>query len=241
MDDCGLFEILIGDAGSTRIVIHQNEIFTNSTCIWANVNIQDLVYVPESRQCAVVNDTEVRFPLSTYSRPNHDWAPAKPIMFCHTNCSKTLICHSPYPSTSIGKVHTKHDSSVNRTGAQSFWVQVTWSCAHAKRICMWYRVNGTWIAGRLDLTPASCNRFLMVWVLMRTPVAFWKSLGKVVALSNRWRRAWTTRNRSWTSLVEHSCPPSMQMPNISGRNKPVPHSRDNILGHTKDISNMSLG
>ena len=68
-----------------RIVIHQNEIFTNSTCIWANVNIQDLVYVPESRQCAVVNDVEVRFPLSTYSRPNHDWAPAKPIMFCHTN------------------------------------------------------------------------------------------------------------------------------------------------------------
>ena len=30
----------------TPIVIHQNEIFTNSTCIWANVNIQDLVYVP---------------------------------------------------------------------------------------------------------------------------------------------------------------------------------------------------
>ena len=89
-DDCGLFEILIGDAGSmcTRIVIHQNEIFTNSTCIWANVNIQDLVYVPESRQRAVVNDVEVRFPLSTYSRPNHE-------------------------------------SSVNRTGAQSFWIQVT--------------------------------------------------------------------------------------------------------------------
>ena len=65
------------------------------------------------------------------------------------------------------------DSSVNRTGAQSFWVQVTWSRAHAKGICMWYRVNGTRIAGRLDLRPASCNRFLMVWVLMRTPVAFW--------------------------------------------------------------------
>ena len=136
------------------------------------------------------------------------------------------------------------DSSVNRTGTQSFWVQVTWSRTHAKRICTWYRVNGTWIAGRLDLRPASCNRFLMVWVLMRTPVAFWKSLRNVVALSNRRRRAWTTRNRSWTSLVERSRPPpppSMQMPNISGRNKPVPYSGDNTLGHTKDISNMSLG
>ena len=73
-DNCGLFEISIGDAGSmcTDIVIHQNEIFTISTCIWANVNIQDLVYVPESRQRAVVNDVEVRFPLSTYSRLNHD-------------------------------------------------------------------------------------------------------------------------------------------------------------------------
>ena len=133
------------------------------------------------------------------------------------------------------------DLSVNRTGAQSFWVQVTWSRAHAKRIYTWYRVNGTRIAGRLGLRPASCSRFLMVWVLTRTPVAFWKSLCKVVALSNRWRRAWTTRNRSWTSLVERSRPPSMQMPNISGRNKPVPRSGGNTLGHTKDISNMSLG
>ena len=173
-----------------RIVIHQNKIFTNSTCIWANVNIQDLVYVPESRQRAVVNDMEVCFPLSTYSRPNHDWAPAKPIMFCHTNWSKTLIWHSPYP------------------GAQSIWVLVTWSRAYAKRICTRYRVNGTRIEVRLDLRPASCNRFLMVWVLMRTPVAFRKSLRNVVALSNLCHRAWTTRNRSWTSLVERSRPPA---------------------------------
>ena len=41
----------------------------------------------------------------------------------------------------------------------------------------------------------------------------------------------------WLSVLG----PSMQMPNISGRNKPVSHSGDNTLGHTKDISNMSLG
>ena len=233
----------------TRIVIHQNEIFTNSTCIWANVNIQDLVYVPESRQRAVVNDVEVRFPLSTYSRPNHDWAPAKPIMFCHTNWSKTLIWHSPYPSTSIGKVHTKPGLVCKQDWGRVILGPSSWSRAHTKRTFTWYRVNGTRIAGRLDLGPASCNRFLMVWVLMRTPVAFWKSLRNVVALSNRWRRAWTTRNRSWTSFVERSFPPppppppppSTQMPNISGRNKPVPHSGDNTLGHTMDISNMSFG
>ena len=34
--------------------------------------------------------------------------------------------------------------------------------------------------------------------------------------------------------------PSMQMPNIAGRNKPVPHSGDNTLEHTKGISNMSV-
>ena len=43
---------------------------------------------------------------------------------------------------------------------------------------------------------------------MHTPVAFWKSLCNVVALSYQWRRAWTTRNRSWTSLVERSRPPA---------------------------------
>ena len=191
----------------TRIVIHQNEIFTNSTCIWANVNIQDLVYVPESRQRAVVNDVEVRFPLSTYSRPNHDWAPAKPIMFCHTNWSKTLIWHSPYSSTSIGKVHTKPGLVCKQDWGPVILGPSDMIPCPAKRICTWYQVNGTRIAGRLDLRPASCNRFLMVWVLMRAPVAFWKSLRNAVALSNRWRRAWTTRNRSWTSLVERSRPP----------------------------------
>ena len=126
-DDCGLFEILIGDAGSmcTRIVIHQNEIFTNSICIWANVNIQDLVYVPESRQRAVVNDVEVRFPLSTYSRQTMTEPPR------NRSCSATQTG----AKRSFGILHTlarlsvkstqNLDSSVNRTGAQSFWVQVT--------------------------------------------------------------------------------------------------------------------
>ena len=124
------------------------------------------------------------------------------------------------------------DSSVNRTGAQSFWVQVTWSRAHAKRICTWYQVNGTRIAGRLDLRPASCNRFLMVLVLMRTPVAFWKSLRNVVALSNGWRRAWTTRNRSWTSLVERSRPPPPPPPACKCLTFPVVINRFHILETT---------
>ena len=32
----------------------------------------------------------------------------------------------------------------------------------------------------------------------------------------------------------------MQMPNSSGCNKPVPHYGDNTLGHTKDISNITV-
>ena len=192
----------------TRIVIHQNEIFTNSTCIWANVNIQDLVYVPE----------KINVPLSMTLRSVFPWAliPAQTMTEPPPNrsCSATQTG----AKRSFGILHTlarlsvkstqNLDLSVNRTGAQSFWVQVTWSRAHTKCICTWYRVNGTRIAGRLDLRPASCNGFLMVWVLMCTPVAFWKSLRNVVALSNRWRRPWTTRNRSWTSLVERSHPPA---------------------------------
>ena len=51
------------------------------------------------------------------------------------------------------------------------------------------------IAGRRDLKPASCNRFLMVCVLKRTPVAFCNSLRNVVALLNRWRLACRAINR----------------------------------------------
>ena len=149
----------------TRIVIHQNEIFTKSTCIWANVNIQDLVYLPESRQRAVVNDVEVRFPLSTYSRPNHDWAPTKLIMFCHTNWSKTLIWHSPYPSTSIGKVHTKPGLVCK----QDWGPVILGPCDMIPCPCLTHLhvISGQRNPGLqvvLDLRPASYNRFLMVWV-----------------------------------------------------------------------------
>ena len=122
MDDWGLFEILIGDAGSMcmHIVIHQNEIFTNSTCIWANVNIQDLVYIPESHQRAVVNDMEVRFPLSTYYAQTMTEPPP------NRSCSATQTG----AKRSFGILHTlarlsvkstqNLDSSVNRTGPSHF-------------------------------------------------------------------------------------------------------------------------
>ena len=75
---------------------------------------------------------------------------------------------------------------------------------------------------------------------MRTPVAFWNpyvtllrcQIGGAVPEPPE-----IGLEPHWLSVLD----PSMQMPNISGRNKPVPHSGDNTLRHTKDISTMSLG
>ena len=79
----------------------------------------------ESRQRAVVNDEEVRFPLSTYSPQTMTEPPP------NRSCSATQTG----AKRSFGILHTlarlsvkstqNLDSSVNRTGAQSFWVQVT--------------------------------------------------------------------------------------------------------------------
>ena len=55
-----------------------------------------------------------------------------------------------------------------------------------------------------SVIPASCNLFLTVCELTRTPVAFWNSLLKVVTFENRWHLAWRTINRSWTGVVERS-------------------------------------
>ena len=93
-------------------------------------------------------------------------------------------------------------------GVQSLRAHVTWNRAHSKRSWTWCRVNGMRIAGRRDLKPASCNRFLMVCVFKRTPVAFCTSLRNVVALLNRWRRAFRAITRSWARVVERSRPPA---------------------------------
>ena len=88
------------------------------------------------------------------------------------------------------------DSSVKRTGVQSLTVHVTWVCDHCEHSWKW-RCVGMQIAGLLDLKPASYNLFLTFCILTRTPVAFWKSLRRVVAFYNFWGLAWRTINQSW--------------------------------------------
>ena len=100
------------------------------------------------------------------------------------------------------------DSSVKRMGVQSLRVHVTWSRAHSKRSWTWCPVSGMRIAGRRDLKPASCNRFLMVCVLKWTPVAFCNSLCNDVVLLNLWSRACRAINWSWARVVERSRPPA---------------------------------
>ena len=107
--NCSLLKVPVGDAGPMcmGIIIHQNEIRTYSTCIWANMNIQNFIDLPLCRQCAVIDDVQVRFPLSTNSCPHHNWTPAITIMLCNTNVSKTFISHPPDPSPPVSEVHTK--------------------------------------------------------------------------------------------------------------------------------------
>ena len=107
--NCSLLKVPVGDAGPmcTGIIIHQNEIRIYSTCIWANMNIQNFIDVPLCRQCAVIDDVQVCFPLSANSHPHHNWTPAIAIMLCNTNFCKTFISHPPDPSPPVSEVHTK--------------------------------------------------------------------------------------------------------------------------------------
>ena len=102
--NCSLLKVPVGDAGPmcTGIIIHQNEIRTYSTCIWANMNIQNFIDVPLCRQC----DVQVRFPWALI--PAHTITePDIAIMLCNTNFSKTFISHPPDPSPPVSEVLTK--------------------------------------------------------------------------------------------------------------------------------------
>ena len=124
-------------------------------------------------------------------------------------------------------------------GVHSLRAHVTWSSAHSKRSWTRCRVNGMCIAGRRDLKPASCNRFLIVCVLKRTLVALCNSLRNVVALLNWWRRACRAINRSWARVVERSWPPACWCITFPVKWNRV-HILDNALGHPKNTSNLPL-
>ena len=72
--DGSIFQELVCVVSSVwaRIIVHENTIRTDRTCIRSNINIQDLVNITYSRQCAVFNDVKVRFPVHADSGPYHD-------------------------------------------------------------------------------------------------------------------------------------------------------------------------
>ena len=187
----------------TGIIIHQNEIRTYSTCTWANMNIQNFIDVPLCRQCALSMTCRSVFPWAPI--PAHTITEPPPKRSCSVIRSFRIL-------QTLARLSVKStqnlDSSVKRMGVQSLRAHVTWSRAHSKCSWTWCPVNGMRIAGRRDLKPASCKRFLMVCVLKRTPAAFCNSLRNVVALLNRWRRACRAINRSWARVVERSRPPA---------------------------------
>jgi hypothetical protein len=141
------------------------------------------VSVPFSIMCRSV------FSLSAYSRPHYyEPPPKRSCSATHAGAKRLFGLFQTLARLSVNSTQNLV-SSVNRTGIQSLTFHVIWVCAHCKRSLIWRCVKDMRIAGLRDLNPASCNLFLTVFVLTRTPVAFWKSLRKVVAFENRWRLA----------------------------------------------------
>jgi hypothetical protein len=165
------------------------------------------------------------FPLSAYSHQHHDWTPAKrSCSATHSGAKRSFGLLQTLVRLSVKSTHNL-DSWVKRTGVQSLTAHVTWVCAHCKRFWIRRCVKGMQIACLRDLNPSSCNLFLTVCLLTRSPVAFWKSFYKVVAFENRLRLAWRTINRSWAWVVERSRPPAWPCKTF-----PVIWNRFHILG-----------
>ena len=164
----------------TGIIIHQNEIRTYSTAYGRTWTSKiSLTYL-----------SDVSVPLSMTCRSVFPWAPIPahtiteppPLRSCsaiQTSAKRSFRILQTLARLSV-KSTQNLDSSVKRMWVQSLRAHVTWSRAHSKRSWTWCRVNGMRIAGRRDLKPASCNRFIIVCVLKRTPVAFCNSLRNVV-------------------------------------------------------------
>jgi hypothetical protein len=101
------------------------------------------------------------------------------------------------------------DSSVKRTGTQSFCVQVTWSSALSNRSHQCWTVRRTRTHALLKLGHALWSRLRIVWVNTFTPEAFRRSLRWLGAVQRGWRRAWRAITWSWRCVVHLWWPPPM--------------------------------
>jgi hypothetical protein len=105
----------------------------------AYVRTWDFIDIPYCRQCTVFNDVLVRFLLSAYSLPHHDWTPAKTVVFgntTHAGAKRSFELLQTLARLSV-KSTQNLGSSVKMTGVKSLIVHVTRVCAHCKRSWIW--------------------------------------------------------------------------------------------------------
>ena len=106
MSDCLTFHIVVSDVcrNGTSIIVNQNKFWTQGTPIWLHKLIENLIAIPQGCQCSIFNNLQVSFSIDDNACPNHNWALAISVMFCHINFIKSLFRHSPHQLTSISKI-----------------------------------------------------------------------------------------------------------------------------------------
>ena len=69
-----ILKIILNKYSSVRlgIIIHQNEIIANSSSIWLNIGIKDLITISRTNQISSIEHMQVSVTTERDSCPNHD-------------------------------------------------------------------------------------------------------------------------------------------------------------------------
>ena len=110
-------------------------------------------------------------------------------MFSHTTVLKSFILLPPNSSSTIMKILTEPRFICESTGRIRRTPQLAWRLANWRRQLRWRAVNGGHTAGFLACKLDAWNRFLTIWVEIRTPDAARRSLFNITADDIRFRFA----------------------------------------------------
>lgn len=91
----------------SSIVIHENEIRTNSSCVRPDNWVKDLNPVPDRRQSTVPDHMEVCLSMDADSAPNHEGATSVTVVLGHVAVVESLIPGPPHPPSAICHVHAE--------------------------------------------------------------------------------------------------------------------------------------
>ena len=74
MSDCLMFQIGVSDMCMVgmNIIVHRNKFLTDGHHIWPHKLIENLIAIPQCRQCSVFNSVLVSFSVDVNAFPNHD-------------------------------------------------------------------------------------------------------------------------------------------------------------------------